>query len=132
MPELRDQIIKVIKTVFDPEIPVNVYDLGLIYDLTVRDAGDGAIVEVRMTLTSPNCPVADKLPMQVRDQIKTIDGVTDAIVTLVWEPPWTEERLSDLARSELESRGLDLKSPHTSATRMTGLSIGRTNRSQSK
>jgi FeS assembly SUF system protein len=128
MTNLREQIIAATKTVFDPEIPVNIHDLGLIYDLIIHDHHDGAIVDVRMTLTSPNCPVADKLPMQVCDRIKSVAGVRDATVTLVWEPPWTTERMSDLARLELELRGINIKSPHQSIGRVTDVSIGRTNR----
>lgn len=125
---LRDRVIAAMRTVFDPEIPVNIHDLGLIYDLQVREGETGAFVDVAMTLTSPNCPVADKLPQQVRDAIKQAPGVTDANVTLVWEPPWNSDRMSELARLELELRGINIKSPHESAgPRTTGLTVGRTN-----
>jgi FeS assembly SUF system protein len=128
MSDLRKTIIDALKSVFDPEIPVNIYELGLIYELKIDDADDGAIVDVRMTLTSPNCPVADKLPQQVRDSIVSLQGVKDATVALVWEPPWTPDRMSDLARLELELRGVNVKSPHESTPRLTNVSIGRSNR----
>jgi FeS assembly SUF system protein len=117
------------RTVFDPEIPVNIHDLGLIYDFKIADGESGAQVDVDMTLTSPNCPVADKLPQQVRDVIAKTPGVAHANVRLVWEPPWSADRMSELARLELELRGVNLKSPHdTTGQRTTGLTIGRTNR----
>jgi FeS assembly SUF system protein len=128
MSDLRKTIIDALKSVFDPEIPVNIYELGLIYELKIDDADDGAIVDVRMTLTSPNCPVADKLPQQVRDSIVSLQGVKDATVALVWEPPWTPDRMSDLARLELELRGVNVKSSHESTPRLTNVSIGRSNR----
>lgn len=126
---LRDRIIAAMRTVFDPEIPVNIHDLGLIYNLQISEGHSGATVNVDMTLTSPNCPVADKLPQQVRDVIKNTPGVADAHVRLVWEPAWSSDRMSELARLELELRGINIKSPHESAgPRTTGLTVGRTNR----
>jgi FeS assembly SUF system protein len=126
---LRDRIIAAMRTVFDPEIPVNIHDLGLIYDFKIEDRDSGAHVNVDMTLTSPNCPVADKLPQQVRDAIAKTPGVAQANVRLVWEPPWSADRMSGLARLELELRGVNLKSPHESVRpRTTGLTVGRTNR----
>ena len=126
---LRDRIIAAMRTVFDPEIPVNIHDLGLIYNLQISEGGSGATVNVDMTLTSPNCPVADKLPQQVRDAIKKTPGVAEANVKLVWEPTWTSDRMSELARLELELRGINIKSPHESAgPRTTGLTVGRTSR----
>ena len=95
---LRDEIIAALKTVHDPEIPVNIYDLGLIYELGV--AGDGA-VHVQMTLTAPGCPVAGSLVREVHDKVRSIRGVKRAKTELVWEPPWTQERLSDEAKLEL-------------------------------
>jgi FeS assembly SUF system protein len=96
--ELQPAVIAAIKTVFDPEIPVNIYDLGLIYDVLV-DAS--AAVGVRMTLTAPNCPAAQWLPGQVEQKVKAVDGVTDARVDVVFDPPWDRERMSDAAKLQL-------------------------------
>ena len=96
--ELRPRIVDAIKTVFDPEIPVNVYDLGLIYDVLV-DAS--SVVGVRMTLTAPNCPAAQWLPGQVEQRVRAIDGVTDVRVDVVFDPPWDRDRMSDAARLQL-------------------------------
>lgn len=101
----RDRIIEVLRTVFDPEIPVNIYDLGLIYALEVDDAGK---VSIRMTLTSPACPVAGTLVAQVESKAKAVEGVTKVGVELVWDPPWTPERMTDAARLQLN---MDLDSP---------------------
>ena len=92
-------IVEAIKTVFDPEIPINVYDLGLIYKINQMDNGD---VHIDMSLTAPGCPVAGVLPQQVADAIATIDGVGKIEVEVVWEPAWTLERLSEEARMMLE------------------------------
>jgi FeS assembly SUF system protein len=96
--ELKKRIVNVLRKIHDPEIPVNIYDLGLIYDLNVGDAGD---VSVRMTLTSPTCPVADELVRQVQRQVKEVEGVTEARVELTWDPPWSPDLLSEAARLEL-------------------------------
>ena len=96
--ELKPRIIEVIETVFDPEIPVNVYELGLVYDIIV---GADRRVLIQMTLTSPNCPSAQSLPGEVRFKVKGIAGVTDAHVEIVWEPPWTMDKMSDTARLQL-------------------------------
>ena len=96
--ELRPRIIAAIKTVFDPEIPVNIYDLGLIYDVLV-DASSA--VGVRMTLTAPNCPAAQWLPGQVEQKVKALEGVTDARVDVVFDPPWDRERMSEAAKLQL-------------------------------
>jgi FeS assembly SUF system protein len=98
MAELRPQVIEVLKTVFDPEIPVNIYELGLIYDVLV-DANSS--VGIRMTLTAPACPAAQSLPVEVRDKAKSVAGVTDARVEIVWDPPWTKERMSEAAKLQL-------------------------------
>jgi FeS assembly SUF system protein len=95
---LRDRIVEVLKTVRDPEIPVNVYDLGLVYGIDVDDDGK---VEIRMTLTTPGCPAARLIPEQVRSRIAKIPGVLSASVELVWDPPWTRDRLSEDAKLEL-------------------------------
>ena len=96
--EVRARVVEVLRTVFDPEIPVNIYELGLVYNVDIADTG---AVEVKMTLTSPNCPVAGSLPQEVEQKIKTAEGVTDAKVHLVWEPPWTPEMMTEEAKLEL-------------------------------
>lgn len=95
---IEQRAIDALKTVHDPEIPINIYDLGLIYDLDVNDAGQ---VRVRMTLTSPACPVAEALPGQVEAALRSVEGVTSATVELVWDPPWSRERMSEAARLQL-------------------------------
>ena len=95
---LKPAIVKAISTVFDPEIPVNIYELGLIYDVVVDAAG---VAGVRMTLTAPGCPVAHTLPVEVANKVKAVDGVTDAKVDIVWEPAWTKDRMSDAAKLQL-------------------------------
>lgn len=96
--ELHPRVVDALKTVYDPEIPVNIYDLGLIYDVIV-DAGGR--VGVRMTLTAPACPAAQSLPIEVRNKARSVPGVSEARVEIVWDPPWTRDRMSDLARLEL-------------------------------
>lgn len=95
---LRPQIVKALSTVFDPEIPVNIYDLGLIYDVIVDTA---SAVGIRMTLTAPACPAAQVLPEQVRAVAAAVAGVTDVKVDVVWEPPWDRDRMSEAARLQL-------------------------------
>ena len=96
--ELKPQIVEQISTVFDPEIPVNIYELGLIYDIAVDKDG---LAVIRMTLTAPGCPAAVTLPAEVQGKVKGIDGVSDARVDLVWEPPWDKDRMSDAAKLQL-------------------------------
>jgi FeS assembly SUF system protein len=96
--ELQPSIVAAIKTVFDPEIPVNVYDLGLIYEILVDAA---RVAGIRMTLTAPNCPAAQWLPGQVEQKVKAVAGVTDAKVDVVFEPPWDRDRMSDAAKLQL-------------------------------
>jgi FeS assembly SUF system protein len=96
--ELKPRIVEVIETVFDPEIPVNIYELGLVYDIIV---GADRRVLIKMTLTSPNCPSAQSLPGEVRFKVRGIAGVTDAHVEIVWEPPWSMDKMSDTARLQL-------------------------------
>tara|TARA_B100000965_G_C19067608_1_gene530609 strand:+ start:117 stop:416 length:300 start_codon:yes stop_codon:yes gene_type:complete len=96
--ELKDKVIAEIKKIYDPEIPVNIYDLGLIYDVKVNQ---GNIVEIKMTLTTPNCPVAESLPKEVEDSVKGIEEVKDAKLELVWEPPWDKSMMSEAAKLEL-------------------------------
>ena len=98
MVELRPQIIDALRTVFDPEIPVNVYDLGLVYDVLV-DADRK--VGIRMTLTAPACPAAQTLPGEVRDAAKRVEGVTSSKVEIVFDPPWAMDRMSEAARLQL-------------------------------
>ncbi|MBL4889509.1 MAG: DUF59 domain-containing protein [Candidatus Lindowbacteria bacterium] len=95
---LKEQIIEALKKVFDPEIPVNIYELGLIYSINL-DAGNKC--DVTMTLTSPNCPVAESLPIDVKNKVESVAGVTSAVVDVVWEPTWTPDVMSDAAKLEL-------------------------------
>lgn len=95
---LKDQIVEQLKTVYDPEISVNIYDLGLIYRLEIDDE---AVVECDMTLTTPGCPVAHTFPGQVENKIKDVEGVADAKVNLVWDPPWSRENMTIEAQLEL-------------------------------
>ncbi|MCW9014527.1 MAG: SUF system Fe-S cluster assembly protein [Gammaproteobacteria bacterium] len=95
---LEQQVIAAIRTVYDPEIHINIYDLGLIYNISIKDEVN---VDVDMTLTAPACPVAEILPRQVADVIKAMDGVNEVNVNLVWDPPWTQQSISDEARLEL-------------------------------
>ena len=95
---LRSAIVDVLKTVYDPEIPVDIWELGLIYDLDVNDAGD---VKIRMTLTSPMCPVAETLPPEVEAKARSVAGVSDVKLDLVWDPPWSPSMMSEAARLEL-------------------------------
>ena len=96
--ELGPLVIEAIKQVFDPEIPVNIYEMGLIYDVLIDATGR---VGVRMTLTAPACPAAQSLPIEVRDKARSVAGVSDAKVEVVWDPPWTKDRMSDVAKLEL-------------------------------
>jgi len=96
--ELQPRVLEALKTVRDPEIPVNLVDLGLIYELIVNKDG---IVYVEMTLTAPSCPVAGELPGQVKEAIEAVDGVNDVRVKLVWSPPWDKDRMSEEAKLEL-------------------------------
>ncbi|MCX7736241.1 MAG: iron-sulfur cluster assembly protein [Candidatus Kapabacteria bacterium] len=95
---LKEQVINVIKTIYDPEIPVNIWELGLIYDIQITENNE---VVVLMTLTAPNCPEAEGLPAEVEENIKMIPEVKNAKVLLTFDPPWDKSRLSDLARFEL-------------------------------
>ena len=97
-PALTERVLAALKTVRDPEIPVNLIDLGLIYELIVKRDGT---VYVEMTLTTPACPVAGALPDQVKEAVRGVEGVTDARVKLTWTPPWTQDRMSEEARLEL-------------------------------
>ena len=95
---LEQRVIAALRAVYDPEIPVNIYDLGLIYELDVSEAG---VVSIRMTLTAPGCPVAQTFPGTVEQAVRSVPGVTEARVELVWDPPWSREKMSEAARLEL-------------------------------
>ena len=95
---LEGEILKALKTIYDPEIPVNIYDLGLIYEIDVDDYDN---VDIKMTLTAPNCPVADSLPIEVKEKVKAIEGVNQVNISLVFEPAWGIEMMSDEAKLEL-------------------------------
>ena len=96
--DLKDKVIKEIKKIYDPEIPVNIYELGLIYDIKIDDKKN---VKVNMTLTTPNCPVAESLPKEVKDSIMEIKEVNDVDLELVWDPPWDKSMMSEAAKLEL-------------------------------
>lgn len=95
---LRPPIVAALSKVFDPEIPVNVFELGLIYDILVDSAG---VAGIRMTLTAPACPAAQTLPAEVRRRVAEVPGVTEARVDIVWDPPWDRDRMSDVAKLQL-------------------------------
>jgi FeS assembly SUF system protein len=96
--QLEDKILKVLKNIYDPEIPVNIYDLGLIYEIDVDDDNN---VKIRMTLTTPNCPIAEDILREVRDKVEAVDGVNFLDLKLTFDPPWDESNLTDEARLEL-------------------------------
>lgn len=96
--DLEEKVIEALRTVYDPEIPVNVYELGLVYDIDVDPTG---AVAIRMTLTSPGCPVAGSLPPEVESKVRAIPGVTSCRVDLVWDPPWTPNQMSEAAKLQL-------------------------------
>ena len=98
MSKLKEKIISEIKKIYDPEIPVNIYELGLIYKIEVIEEKK---VNIDMTLTSPNCPVAESLPKMVKDNILKVDGVSEVDLKLVWDPPWTQDKMSEAAKLEL-------------------------------
>ena len=98
MSDIKNRVIEEVKKIYDPEIPVNIYELGLIYDIGVDATG---LAVIQMTLTAPGCPAAITLPAEVQGKVKSIDGVNDARVDLVWEPPWDKDRMTDAAKLEL-------------------------------
>ena len=98
MSDLREEVIKEIKKIYDPEIPINIYELGLIYKIEIIDKKK---VKINMTLTTPNCPVADSLPKMVKNNILKIEGISDVDLNLVWDPPWTKDKMSEAAKLEL-------------------------------
>jgi len=99
MENIKSKVIEEIKKIFDPEIPVNIYELVLIYKIEVDDKNK---VDIDMTLTSPNCPVAESLPNEVKDNIMKVEGVSDVNLNLVWEPPWDKDKMSEAAKLELD------------------------------
>ncbi len=96
--ELGEKIVRVLKTIYDPEIPVDIYELGLIYDVFVNEDRE---VKILMTLTSPNCPVAETLPVEVEEKVKSLDLVANAFVEITFDPPWSQELMSEEAKLEL-------------------------------
>jgi len=98
MDNLKEKIVEEIRKIYDPEIPVNIYELGLIYDIKVENKN---IAKVKMTLTSPNCPVAESLPKEVEDSIMQVEGIEKVDLSLVWDPPWDKDMMSEAARLEL-------------------------------
>ena len=98
MSNIKDKVIEEIKKIYDPEIPVNIYELGLIYNIIIDEVNN---VKIDMTLTSPNCPVAESLPNDVKMNIKKIEGVSDVNLNVVWEPPWDKDKMSEAAKLEL-------------------------------
>ena len=98
MSDIKEKIIDEIKKIYDPEIPVNIYELGLIYKIEVDEKNK---VQIEMTLTSPNCPVAESLPKSVKENIMRIEGISDVNLKLVWDPPWTKDKMSEAAKLEL-------------------------------
>lgn|SRR4030042_4106891 len=96
--ELENKIIEAIKTCYDPEIPVNIYEMGLIYDIQIDN---NHLVQIKMTLTSPGCPVAGTLPGEIQEKVKSIEGISNAKVEVVWDPPWNPDMMSEEAKLEL-------------------------------
>ena len=96
--QLEDQIVEMLKTIFDPEIPVDIYELGLIYEVRINKEGH---VDIDMTLTSPNCPVAESLPRDVKEKVESVEGVNSATVQIVFDPPWDKDMMSEEAKLEL-------------------------------
>lgn len=95
---IEAQIVEALRTCFDPEIPVNIYEMGLIYDLKVDSAG---VAHIQMTLTSPHCPAVQSLPAEIEGKVRAVEGVTDVKIDLVWEPPWEPSKMSEAARLQL-------------------------------
>ena len=94
----KDQIIEEMKKIYDPELPVNIYELGLIYDITIEN---DSIAKIKMTLTTPNCPVAESLPKEVKEGAMQVEGIKDVDVQLVWDPPWNKDMMSEAAKLEM-------------------------------
>jgi len=98
MSDIKNRVIEAVKKIYDPEIPVNIYELGLIYKIEVDEKNK---INIDMTLTSPNCPVAESLPKEVKENIMKVEGVSDVNLNLVWEPPWDKDKMSEAAKLEL-------------------------------
>ena len=98
MSDIKNRVIEAVKKIYDPEIPVNIYELGLIYKIEVDEKNK---INIDMTLTSPNCPVAESLPKEVKENIMKMEGVSDVNLNLVWEPPWDKDKMSEAAKLEL-------------------------------
>ena len=98
MSDIKNRVIEAVKKIFDPEIPVNIYELGLIYKIEVDEKNK---INIDMTLTSPNCPVAESLPKEVKENIMKVEGVSDVNLNIVWEPPWDKDKMSEAAKLEL-------------------------------
>ena len=98
MSDIKNRVIEEVKKIYDPEIPVNIYELGLIYKIEVDEKNK---INIDMTLTSPNCPVAESLPKDVKESILKVEGVSDVNLNLVWEPPWDKDKMSEAAKLEL-------------------------------
>ena len=98
MSDIKNRVIDEVKKIYDPEIPVNIYELGLIYKIEVDEKNK---INIDMTLTSPNCPVAESLPKEVKENIMKVEGVSDVNLNLVWEPPWDKDKMSEAAKLEL-------------------------------
>ena len=98
MSDIKNRVIEEVKKIYDPEIPVNIYELGLIYKIEVDEKNK---INIDMTLTSPNCPVAESLPKEVKENIMKVEGVSDVSLNLVWEPPWDKDKMSEAAKLEL-------------------------------
>ena len=98
MSDIKNRVIEAVKKIYDPEIPVNIYELGLIYKIEVDERNK---INIDMTLTSPNCPVAESLPKDVKENIMKVEGVSDVNLNLVWEPPWDKDKMSEAAKLEL-------------------------------
>ncbi|WP_114791213.1 iron-sulfur cluster assembly protein [Niabella yanshanensis] len=96
--EIKEKVVEVIKTIFDPELPVNILELGLIYKIEVNEGGN---VFVLMTLTAPGCPAAQSLPLEVDEKVRAVEGVSDVLVTVTWDPPWNKSMMSEVAQLEL-------------------------------
>ena len=94
----KDKIIEEIRKIYDPELPVNIYELGLIYDIQIKDE---KFVSIKMTLTTPNCPVAESLPKEVKDAVMQVEGIEDVDLQLVWDPPWNKDMMSEAAKLEM-------------------------------
>ena len=94
----KEKIIEEIRKIYDPELPVNIYDLGLIYDIQIKDEN---FVIIKMTLTTPNCPVAESLPKEVKDGVMQVEGIEDVDLKLVWDPPWNKDMMTEAAKLEL-------------------------------